>query len=604
MNHIQTQALVVFTLAAGVLGGCRLLPSTTRDRLSQVYTEGLDPSFRAPVKLSEVEALADGLTVEQLYQTSGGKISAAVYMKMAAEGSLWELVRKERQKQLELYLKQNSRGYEAFVRGPVAFNGTPAILFVLLQRVMPELFGNEAFEAHVGLKFMKTTDQLPLGMAWTQPPLAPPADKAPWAVTFTCAACHVQEGRSQDGQVTELVGAPHRRFDINRYRQILNQAVQAPSYNFRTFRAALEKIPPGDLFGPESAAQGQWEKTTFLAHSGEIGLGMMEEFKRGILDRARVTNQTLGQYSYHGDLSLLESSPGKVEAFGFATLALLPAGSLEENPQQTLERYLPKNPSVTDMMAVWQQNKRKLSQWDGSLKIKLLRNLGAELGVAGDPMAVNLANGQTTTGFLGDLPAPSYPYKIDLIRAARGKRVYQTTCSGCHDHERFLELEIIGTDPGRASGLTPEARELLIGGLRAACQGADPAICGAPDSDVLLPRQTKPGYQALPLSGIWSRGPYLHNGSIPTVKQLLVPASRAPVFRLGSLDFDQTQLGFKWDVEPARGVKVPGSRLQVDTSRLGLSNLGHSDPEVFFGGMDFGQEPEVLADLLEYLKSL
>jgi hypothetical protein len=37
---------------------------------------------------------------------------------------------------------------------------------------------------------------------------------------------------------------------------------------------------------------------------------------------------------------------------------------------------------------------------------------------------------------------------------------------------------------------------------------------------------------------------------------------------------------------------------------LGLSNQGHSDPEVFFGGMDFGQEPEVLADLLEYLKSL
>ena len=36
------------------------------------------------------------------------------------------------------------------------------------------------------------------------------------------------------------------------------------------------------------------------------------------------------------------------------------------------------------------------------------------------------------------------------------------------------------------------------------------------------------GYANMPLDGIWLRAPYLHNGSVPTVRDLLEPAEKRP----------------------------------------------------------------------------
>lgn len=614
MMFLQTKHFVVFSLLLGIVGllwSCRMEPKDPLDRRKMFSShKRLVPALQAPVRIQEVEALTGGMTLERVNQLSDVKITEEVYLKMAQSGALWDLVRDQKNKQIINYIELNQEGFQAFRNGPVAFNGAPAIVFVLLQRVMPEIFGAQAFEASVGLKAPEKNQRLPRGMAFTKPPKNPPDEKFPGetsslAVTFTCAACHLQDALTEDGREIELVGAQNRRFDINRYRQMLIEAVQSPRYDVKIFSDLLGKISAEDLYGAAFVSQAQGEKAAFLAQNSQAGGRILAAFKEETLNQARLTQETLGQYSYHGDQRFLESSPGKVEAFGFATLALLPSGSLEKDRQGTLERYLPKNPSVADIMSVWQQNKRTYSQWDGSLKVKLLRNLGAELGIAADPAAVNLANAQATTGFLGDLPAPPYPFRVDLHSAVRGRKIFQTTCGGCHDHERFVELKTIGTEPGRASGLTAGARELLIGGLRAACQNSDPAICGAPDPEVLVARQEKPGYQALPLSGIWARGPYFHNGSVPTLKQILIPSSRASVFRVGRLEFDQTQVGFDWQL-PAPGPvggAGPGG-LQVDTSRLGYGSFGHSDPQVFGGGYDFSQEPGMVSDLLEYLKTL
>src|SRR5688572_680737 len=37
-----------------------------------------------------------------------------------------------------------------------------------------------------------------------------------------------------------------------------------------------------------------------------------------------------------------------------------------------------------------------------------------------------------------------------------------------------------------------------------------------------------PGYAATPLSGVWANYPYLHNGSVPTLHDLLGPAEERP----------------------------------------------------------------------------
>jgi hypothetical protein len=109
--------------------------------------------------------------------------------------------------------------------------------------------------------------------------------------------------------------------------------------------------------------------------------------------------------------------------------------------------------------------------------------------------------------------------------------------------------------------------------------------------DTLL--DTKPPYgpyAARPLYGIWAAAPYLHNGSVPTLYDLLLPAEQRPkTFALGGREYDPTKLGF------AVGTACSQQDCLVDTTRTGDGNGGH------LWGTDLA-EPDRTA-LLEYLKT-
>jgi hypothetical protein len=63
--------------------------------------------------------------------------------------------------------------------------------------------------------------------------------------------------------------------------------------------------------------------------------------------------------------------------------------------------------------------------------------------------------------------------------------------------------------------------------------------CLADDSPIL-------GYKFRPLTGIWATAPYLHNGSVPTLHDLLLPPSDRPKsFYVGTREFDPVKVGFK-----------------------------------------------------------
>ncbi len=103
------------------------------------------------------------------------------------------------------------------------------------------------------------------------------------------------------------------------------------------------------------------------------------------------------------------------------------------------------------------------------------------------------------------------------------------------------------------------------------------------------------GYKAGPLNGIWATAPYLHNGSVPTLADLLLPAAQRPVvFSVGGTEFDPEHVGFKsgtgdgpfqFRVRDVDGKVIPGN-----------DNSGHDY------GTDLSTEDR--AALLEYLKSL
>lgn len=106
-------------------------------------------------------------------------------------------------------------------------------------------------------------------------------------------------------------------------------------------------------------------------------------------------------------------------------------------------------------------------------------------------------------------------------------------------------------------------------------------------------------YKGRSLNGIWATAPYLHNGSVPTLYDLLLPASQRPTqFITGSREFDPTHVGFK---------STGYAGFTFDTSLPSNSNAGHEYGTVTITLADGTVLPALTEaerlDLLEYLKS-
>ena len=112
------------------------------------------------------------------------------------------------------------------------------------------------------------------------------------------------------------------------------------------------------------------------------------------------------------------------------------------------------------------------------------------------------------------------------------------------------------------------------------------AANGGQEVDVMV-------YKARPLNGIWATAPYLHNGSVPNLAELLLaPDERSTTFYLGTRDYDPVNVGFDSTIAS----KSPLA-FQFDVSLKGNSNAGHE-----YGTTELNQAEK--AELLEYLKTL
>lgn len=97
-------------------------------------------------------------------------------------------------------------------------------------------------------------------------------------------------------------------------------------------------------------------------------------------------------------------------------------------------------------------------------------------------------------------------------------------------------------------------------------------------------------YAARPLDGIWAAAPYLHNGSVPTLYDLLQPPNDRPKsFALGHRDYDPVKVGYRTDVASGQ------AKYFVRTDEPGNSNAGH----VF--GTRLSEQGRMA--LIEYLKT-
>lgn len=103
-------------------------------------------------------------------------------------------------------------------------------------------------------------------------------------------------------------------------------------------------------------------------------------------------------------------------------------------------------------------------------------------------------------------------------------------------------------------------------------------------------------YKARPLHGVWATAPFLHNGSVPTLYDLLLPAASRPQrFFVGTREYDPAKVGYRSERRAEQAFEF---RVRDDQGRPieGNANDGH----------EYGTRlPDAERwDLVEYLKSL
>ncbi|BAW80366.1 cytochrome C [Candidatus Nitrosoglobus terrae] len=188
--------------------------------------------------------------------------------------------------------------------------------------------------------------------------------------------------------------------------------------------------------------------------------------------------------------------------------------------------------------------------------------------------------------------SPDSPYYLDKQLITAGKKIYEDHCAQCHApqgsrYRTVVALKEVGTDRHRLDEWTAETSKRVNN-----YRGSHSWYQLAFNSWNFEHFRKIWGYLAIPLDGLWLRGPYLHNGSVPTLWDILKkPQDRPKVFYRGIDLLDPVNVGFI-----SQGNEAERIGFRYDTSLLGNSNRGH------LFGTNLPEEQK--RALLEYLKTL
>ncbi len=195
--------------------------------------------------------------------------------------------------------------------------------------------------------------------------------------------------------------------------------------------------------------------------------------------------------------------------------------------------------------------------------------------------------------YLSNYPAPKYPFPIDAAKAAAGKVVFDAQCATCHWSDRtgtVMPLEQIGTDRDRIDSWNKDAA------IR-----ANDAVKSFGIERRGLVEANPYGYVISFLDGIWLRAPYLHNGSVPSLRDLLKPAADRPkIFYRGFDVYDPLDAGFVSQPEQAARLGIPWDEVVRVATPYNVHDRSNGNV-----GHEFGVTlPQADKDaLIEYLKT-
>ena len=309
----------------------------------------------------------------------------------------------------------------------------------------------------------------------------------------------------------------------------------------------------------------------------------------------------------------------------------MPVGPSRTQPFRNLVRLILNRPAMdwgySKIPSVYWESRRPWGQFDGGIHDFHARSAMAAMssGATVDNMTLPEIrdNIMHSTDYTMTLAGPQFEktlgVKIDAARAERGREMYMHHCAGCHgapgatpsewvrgkDQGVLFTSAAIGTDPERLEYRHPDE---LAEKVYAHFPPGHPFHFDRNDLRPLPPGApgypSVNGYISYPLESAFSRAPFLHNGSVPTLAELINLQQRRDVFYRGNNLYDPVRVGL---VVPDK----PDARryFRYDATVRGNSNRGHEYPWRYPEGgwtdnADHRQKVSALQDLLEYLKTL
>jgi hypothetical protein len=430
-------------------------------------------------------------------------------------------------------------------------------------RVLPTMFPDYLPGDHDGYRafgvYWATGEELPVGFSKKTLGIIP-------RVAPNCAFCHQGSFRLHAGDPPTLVVAgPGTRVNVQAFLRFLVKAGTDPKFTSDNVMAAIAKIDDMPL----------WERMLYRYL-------LVPAVKSAFQDQAARFAWTDKRPDW---------GPGRIDPF---------------NPVKFYNLHLPDDGTIgnSDMMPLWDLDRtasdttRPYSvHWDG-LSTSLRETVIA--GAIGDGMSYQalpdtLPNLDAIMTFIRtQKPPPSpfstalpadNPYHLDEADVEAGKALYQVKCAECHEpggkrYRTAVPVAEVGTDRHRLDMWTLAAKERYMHYE----EGYDWGFQAFHKTD---------GYLANELTGLWLRGPYLHNGSVPTLRDLLLPpAERPKSFYRGYDLVDPVGGGF------ASQTGTPAERFGTlyDTSVPGNGNGGH------LYGTDLSDQEK--RQLLAFLKTL
>jgi hypothetical protein len=448
---------------------------------------------------------------------------------------------------IEEHFKYGSTGGERDAGIPLA-----------IWRVLPKLFRDHLPGeglASLGLIF-EPDRELPIGVSRRN---VQGLDR----VFLNCAICHagtVRNTPEDSGRV--YLGMPSNTVDLEGFERFLFNC------------ATDERFTPDNLLA-EMERQGVQEDLTNRTILRFIGIPRM---------RQRLLTVR------HRFLKFMDREPpcgpGRVDTFNPPKVLLnFPMGKLPR------EEWV----GLCDFPSIWYQGLRRGMQlhWDGNNDFVEERNRSAAFGIGALPATLDRPSLRRTEEWLyNQAKPPRFPYHVNRGLTDRGLPTYQQYCARCHGRSgedfsgelvgKVTPIEEIRTDRHR---LDSYSSELAV--------NQNLLYAGYPEERFRRFRKTY-GYANQPLDGIWLRAPYLHNGSVPTLRDLLEPAAKRPAaFYRGNDVFDPRRVGFVSDRPEERGRRF----FHYATSLPGNSNCGHEGREY---GTDLpAEEKDAVVELLK-----